>query len=113
MRFYKIPTGQVPQQPRHWSTVNQLPCLKSRTRTGLWWDSRWQGYLLGPQVSRQSDQNCANCFPRDRTLAGTLDVAMRCQVKQTEGGVDQVAAVTAITQRNGLNLGVGTSTGQV
>merc|ERR1719342_687265 len=38
---------------------------------------------------------------------------MRCQVNQTEGGDGQVAAVTAITQRNGLNLGVGTSTGQV
>ena len=46
-------------------------------------------------------------------MAGTLDVAMRCQVNQTEGGDGQVAAVTAITQRNGLNLGVGTSTGQV
>jgi len=51
--------------------------------------------------------------PRDRTLAGTLDVAMRCQVNQSEGGEGQVAAVTAITQRNGLNFGVGTSTGQV
>ena len=54
-----------------------------------------------------------NCSSRDRTMAGTLDVAMRCQVNQTEGGDGQVAAVTAITQRNGLNLGVGTSTGQV
>ena len=54
-----------------------------------------------------------NCSSRDRTLAGTLDVAMRCQVNLTEGGDGQVAAVTAITQRNGLNLGVGTSTGQV
>jgi len=51
--------------------------------------------------------------PRDRTLAFTLDVAMRCQVNQTEEGDGQVAAVTAITQRNGINLGVGTSTGQV
>ena len=34
-------------------------------------------------------------------------------MNQSEGGEGQVAAVTAITQRNGLNFGVGTSTGQV
>ena len=66
-----------------------------------------------PRLAVKKINIVQKCSPRDRTLAGTLDVAMRCQVNQIEGGDGQVAAVTAITQRNGLNFGVGTSTGQV
>ncbi|KAK2155613.1 hypothetical protein NP493_2061g00051 [Ridgeia piscesae] len=57
-------------------------------------------------------QGCVECWdPRTRNRVGLLDCALGSLLE--DAGVDGVPAVTALKFRDGLQLGVGTSTGQI
>ena len=40
--------SQISEQPWHWSPLNQLPSSESWAWASVWWNSWWQGHMLGP-----------------------------------------------------------------
>ena len=89
-----------------------------------------QGRFLSPFVSKAAEVNCCEinslhgllacgtssgtveCFdPRTRSQVGELDIALASQVDDLD--ISGIPAVTALKFRDGLNMGVGTSTGHI
>ncbi|XP_048256625.1 nucleolar protein 10-like isoform X1 [Haliotis rufescens] len=88
------------------------------------------GRFLSPLVTSATEINCCEfnpmhqlfvcgtkeghveCWdPRSRTRAGVLDTALSSHIEDLDTSV--VPSVTAVKHRDGLNLAVGTSTGQI